>query len=86
MNSNIPLLNSFYTAHTNHYLIRINHDDIWLLIVQAFSNHVNANAEELKKFFVNFDGKKTLIVKYPLRDISEENRKVQEYFSEQINK
>jgi len=48
MNSNVPLLNGFYTAHTHHYPIRIKPDDIWLLIVQAFSNHVNANSEELR--------------------------------------
>ena len=58
MDSNVPLLNGFYTAHTNHYPIRIKPDDIWLLIVQAFSNHVNANSEELRHHFVNFDGKK----------------------------
>ena len=44
--SNVPLLYGFYTAHCNHYPIRIKPDDIWLLIVQAFSNHVNANSEE----------------------------------------
>ena len=42
INSNVPLLNGFYIAHTNHYPIRIKPDDIWLLIVQAFSNHVNS--------------------------------------------
>jgi hypothetical protein len=56
--TNVPLLNGFYTAHNNHYPIRIKPDDIWLLIVQGFSNHVNANAEELRKLFVDFDGKK----------------------------
>ena len=56
--SNVPLLNGFYTAHIHHYPIRIKPDDIWLLIVQAFSNHVNANSEELRHYFVNFDGKK----------------------------
>lgn len=86
LNTNVPLLNGFYTAHTNHYPIRIKPDDIWLLIVQAFSNHVNANSENLRSYFVNFDGKKTLIVKYPLSDISEVNRKILENFSEQINK
>ena len=64
INTNVPLLNGFYTAHTNHYPIRIKPDDIWLLIVQAFSNHVNANSEELRNYFVNFDNKKTLTVKY----------------------
>ena len=48
IHSNVPVLNGFYTAHTNHYPIRIKPDDIWLLIVQAFSNHVNANSEELR--------------------------------------
>ena len=57
MDTNVPLLNGFYTAHTNHYPIRIKPDDIWLLIVQAFSNHVNANSEKLRHLFVNFDGK-----------------------------
>ena len=59
---NVPVLNGFYTAHTNHYPIRIKPDDIWLLIVQAFSHHVNNNSEELRNMFVNFDGKKELIV------------------------
>ena len=52
--SDVPVLNGFYTAHTNHYPIRIKPDDIWLLIVQAFSYHVNSNFEELRKYFVNF--------------------------------
>ena len=30
INSNVPVLNGFYTAHTNHYPIRIKPDDIWL--------------------------------------------------------
>ena len=83
--SNVPLLNGFYTAHTNHYPIRIKPDDIWLLIVQGFSNHVNENAEELRNLFVNFDGKKTLIVKYPISNIEEVNKIILEDFSEQIN-
>ena len=75
----------FYTAHTNHYPIRIKPDDIWLLILQSFSNHVNINSEKLRDLFVDFSGKQTLTVKYDLSDISEVNRKVLEDFSEQIN-
>ena len=86
INSNVPLLKGFYTAHTNHYPLRIKPDDIWLLIVQAFSNHVNANSEELRNLFVNFDGKKTLQVEYPLSSIEQVDRKILEDFSEQINK
>jgi len=85
IHSNVPLLNGYYTAHTNHYPIRIKPDDIWLLIVQAFSNHVNANSEELREYFVDFDGKKELKVEYDLFSIDQVNRKVLENFSEQIN-
>ena len=86
MDTNVPILNGFYTAHTNHYPIRIKPDDIWLLIVQAFSNHVNANSKRLRQYFVNFSGKKELKVEYLLSSIKEVNRKVLENFSEQINK
>ena len=52
-----PVLCGFYEAYSIHYPIRIKPDDIWLLIVQAFSNHININSESLRKMFVNFDGK-----------------------------
>ena len=56
------------------------------MIVQAFSNHVNANSEELRNYFVNFDGKKELIVKYnDIASIYEVTKKHLEDFSEQIN-
>ena len=82
---NTPVLNGFYKAHTNHYPIRIKPDDIWLLIVQSFSNHVNQNSEELRNMFVNFSGKKELIVNYPIFTINEVDNKILENFSEQIN-
>jgi len=85
INSKTPVLNGFYLAHSNHYPIRIKPDHIWLLIVQAFSNHVNANSEALRNQFVNFEGKKTLKVNYPLSSISQVDKKVLENFSEQIN-
>ena len=86
LDSNVPLLNGFYEAHTNHYPIRIKPDDIWLLIVQAFSNHVNANSEELRNYFVNFEGKKTLSVLYIIDDIKKIDKNILENFSQQINK
>jgi len=82
---NVPVLQGFYTAHTNHYPIRIKPDDIWLLIVQAFSHHVNINSEKLRNMFVNFSGKQELLVEYPLPDISQVDKKFLEGFSEQIN-
>ena len=85
IDSKTPFLNGLYLAHCNHYPIRIKPDNIWLLIVQAFSNHVNANAEELRHYFVDFTGKKTLIVNYPISNIKQVDKKVLENFSEQIN-
>ena len=55
------------------------------MIVQAFSNHVNASAKSLRHNFVNFEGKKQLIVNYPLNSIEEVSKKDLESFSEQIN-
>jgi len=86
LNSNVPFLSGLYTAHTHHYPIRIKPDDIWLLIIQSFSNHVNINSEKLREQFVNFSGKQTLKIYYNLSDISQVNRKVLEDFSVQINK
>ena len=85
INSKVPVLDGFYLAHSNHYPIRIKPDHIWLLIVQAFSNHVNANAEQLRTFFVNFSGQKTLTVNFNLSDISQVGKKDLESFAEQIN-
>ena len=85
LNENAPILNGFYTAHTNHYPIRIKPDDIWLLIVQSFSHHVNINSEKLRNMFVNFEGKKELVVNYPLNSLEDVDKKVLESFSEQIN-
>ena len=79
------MLNGFYTAHCNHYPIIIKPDDIWLLIVQAFSHHVNINSESLRNMFVDFSGKKELSVDYPLSDIKEVNKQVLEDFSKQTN-
>ena len=84
--ANVPILYGFYTAHCNHYPIRIKPDDIWLLIVQAFSYHVNANSEALRELFVDFEGKKDLKVIYPdIFSIKEVDEKTLENFSIQIN-
>ena len=88
IHSNAPFLEGLIASHENHYPIRIKPDDIWLLIVQAFSHHVNANSEELRYDFVNFDGKKELIVTY--NDVGPSVKKlvskeILEDFSIQIN-
>ena len=64
INENVPFLEGLYYAHINHLPVRIKPDDIWLLIVQAFCTHVNENSEKLRKYFVDFEGKKTLEINY----------------------
>ena len=79
------ILFGFYRAHINHLPLIIKPDDIWLLIIQTFTNHVNENAKELKNLFVNFDGKKQLKVEYAINDIKDINKEILENFCEQIN-
>ena len=85
INSNVPLLNGFYQAYINHYPIRIKPDDIWLLIIQAFTHHVNTNHEKLRKYFVNFKGKINCNSLQPFSDVSEINRGILENFADQMN-
>ena len=47
----VPFLSGLFKAYCNHYPIRIKPDDIWLLIVQCFSHHINTNSEKLRNFF-----------------------------------
>ena len=46
---------------------------------------MNVNAEKLRSLFVDFDGKKTLTVEYPLSSITQVDKNILENFSEQIN-
>ena len=59
-----PLNNAFisavHTAFANHYPLVLSPDAIWLVISQGFANHVNTNAESLRKSFVDHEGKKTI--------------------------
>lgn len=61
-----PLNNAFvaavHTAFANHYPLVLSPDQIWLVIAQGFAFHVNANAEKLRKKFVDHEGKKTIQV------------------------
>ena len=55
--------NGMYQAYADHRPFVISPDMIWLLISQGFSRHVSANSELLRKDFVDFDGKLSLIVR-----------------------
>ena len=78
----VPTLSGLFNAYCNHYPIRIKPDDIWLLIVQCFSHHINKNSEKLRNYFVNFEEKKNLEIKIECLKIEKENL---EFFVEKIN-
>jgi len=66
--------NGMYQAYADHRPFVLSPDMIWLLISQGFARHVNANPEKLRKYFVDFSGKVTLVVnsdKNLLRDLSD---------------
>jgi len=54
--------NGMYNAYADHRPFVLSPDMIWLLISQGFARHVNNNPEQLRKHFVDFTGKITLIV------------------------
>ena len=51
-----------HMAFANHYPLTISPDHVWMCIAQGLSSHVNANAEKLRKMFVEHEGKETLTV------------------------
>ena len=75
----------FYRCHINHLPLIITPDDIWLLIIQTFSNHVNENSKELKDLLVNYYSKRQLEVEYAINNIKEITKEILEDFSERIN-
>ncbi|KAJ8116584.1 hypothetical protein OPT61_g2018 [Boeremia exigua] len=46
-----------------HYLV-LRPEDIWLAILCQLSFHINANAEELREYFVSHQGRKKLVVEH----------------------
>lgn len=58
----VPMINGIYRAYAHHFPLSFCPDDFWLLILQGFCNHVNLNAENLRQYFVDFEGKKKLSV------------------------
>ena len=77
-----------YQAYADHRPFVLSPDMIWLLINQGFAQHVNANHESLRKYFVNFSGKESLIVqsRKKLKDPSLLWEEIFPQFTEQIRK
>jgi hypothetical protein len=57
-------------------------DMIWLLISQGFARHVNNNSEKLRKYFVDFKGKLTLIVENDKIQLDDPNAPWESVFPE----
>lgn len=77
-----PFFNGMYQAYADHRPFTLSPDMIWLLISQGFARHVNQHAEELRKQFVSFTGKETLIVRDDRIVLDDPNSPWEEVFPE----
>lgn len=57
-----PFIYAVDLAYSGHYPITFSPDMIWLLITQGIAQHCDLKPEEARKFFVDHEGKKELIV------------------------
>ena len=57
------LIRGLMEAYGNHYPITVTPDMILLLFLQGYSRFMDKNSEKVRHIYVNFEGKKTLIVK-----------------------
>jgi hypothetical protein len=55
---------ALHNAFAEHYAFVLNPDDIWLLIMQGLSIHINLNAEKYRDVLVDFQGKKEIVVRH----------------------
>lgn len=55
------LLGAAHLSFARHYPLVLSPDAIWLAIAQGFATHVEANAEGLRKHFVQHEGQKTIL-------------------------
>lgn len=57
-----PVLYAATRAYGEHRPLVLSPDMIWLMIAQGFAQHVDLNAEKLRPYLVDFDGKKHINV------------------------
>jgi len=56
------MVSAVVDAYNQHHNLVLRPDDVWQAILTQFSFYVNANAESLRNEFVDFEGKKELII------------------------
>jgi hypothetical protein len=58
-------VDAVHLSYSHHVPLILSPDTVWLTIAQGFANHVNANAESLRKRFVSHEGKKMILIDEP---------------------
>ena len=71
-----------YQAYADHRPFVLSPDMIWLLIEQGFARHISNNAEQLRKYFVNYEGKTSLVVNNNSVKLDDPNSPWEEVFPE----
>jgi hypothetical protein len=56
-------LSAIHHAYASHFPLVLSPDDIWLVVAQAFANHINVHAEELRSMFVSHQGQKYIEIR-----------------------
>jgi hypothetical protein len=58
------LFDTLRIAYSQHHHVVLRPEDIWFAILTQFSLYVNAHGEELRKYFVEHEGKQKLHLEY----------------------
>jgi hypothetical protein len=58
-----PFVAAVHSAYAEHRPLVLSPDMFWLLVAQGFANHVNMNSEAMRHHFVQFGGKKKVVVR-----------------------
>lgn len=56
------LVGGLISAYNEHHNIVLRPENFWIAVLTQFSQFVNANSEKLRNTFVNFEGKKELVI------------------------
>ena len=64
-------VNAAFHAYNQHHHLKIRPEDVWFAVLTQLGFYVNANAEELRSVFVNFEGKKEVVVETEAQSIDQ---------------
>ncbi len=58
-----PLIYALHLAFSEHLVLKLSPDVIWYVIADAVAQYTKDNSEKMRSVFVDFEGKRELIVK-----------------------